>query len=437
MTRREKAIVIVQRLRDAGHESYFAGGSVRDMLLGKDPDDYDIATSARPEDIQKIFPRTLEVGAQFGVILVLHEGDSFEVATFRYDGPYLDGRRPSEVRYGALEEDIRRRDFTVNGMMYDPIADRLIDLTGGREDLARRTIRAIGEPRARFQEDRLRMIRAARFAASLGFEIEGKTFEAIRAEAAHITLVSWERIGEELTRILTEGGARRGFEILDAAGLLPHILPEITQMHGVEQTPDYHPEGDVFIHTMRVIEQLAGPMEALAYGALLHDVGKPVTAGRSEQRITFYGHTEKGAEMAVAILKRLKRSRTVWERVAYLVKNHLRHTQAPNMRVSTLKRFLGEEGIEELLELTRLDALASNGDLQYYDFCRRKLAELQHEEIHPPALLTGKDLIALGFSPGPQFHEILERVKEAQLEGELRSRDEALEWVEKEYRGRH
>jgi poly(A) polymerase len=435
VTHREKAVAVVERLQEAGHEAYFAGGSVRDMLLGKDPDDYDIATAARPEEIQKIFPRTLEVGAQFGVILVLYEGESFEVATFRYDGPYLDGRRPSEVRYGGLEEDIRRRDFTVNGMMYDPAADRLVDLVGGREDLARRMIRSIGSPRARFQEDRLRMIRAARFAASLDFEIDGETFAAIGAEAAHITQVSWERIGEEVTRILTEGGARKGFEILDTAGLLPHILPEIAQMHGIEQTPDYHPEGDVFTHTMLVLGQLAEHPEALAYGALLHDVGKPVTAARTDKRITFYGHTEKGAEMAIAILKRLKRSRTVWERVAYLVKNHLRHTQAPNMRISTLKRFLGEEGIEDLLELTRLDALASNGDLQYYNFCRQKLADLKREEIHPPALISGKDLIALGFAPGPLFHEILDRVKEAQLEGDLQSRAQAIDWVERQYKG--
>jgi poly(A) polymerase len=437
VTRREKAIAIVQRLREAGHEAYFAGGSVRDMLLGQPPDDYDIATAAHPEEIQKIFPRTLEVGAQFGVILVLHDGDSFEVATFRHDGPYLDGRRPSEVRYAGMEEDIRRRDFTVNGMMYDPVEDRVIDLVGGKEDVARRIIRAIGDPRARFQEDRLRMIRAARFAASLGFEIEADTFEAMRAEAAHVTLVSWERIGEEVTRILTEGGARRGFDIMDATGLLAEILPEIAQMKGIEQTPDYHPEGDVFAHTMLVIGQLAEPTESLAYGALLHDVGKPVTVGRTEQRLTFYGHTEKGAEMATAILKRLKRSRAVWERVAYLVKNHLRHTQAPKMRVSTLKRFLGEPGIDELLELTRLDALASNGDLQYYQFCREKQAELKHEDIHPPPLVTGKDLIAMGLKPGPLFHEILDHVKEAQLEGELRSREEALDWVRKEYRGRH
>ncbi|HEY6201105.1 MAG TPA: CCA tRNA nucleotidyltransferase [Candidatus Binatia bacterium] len=437
MTRREKAVAVIERLKQAGYEAYFAGGSVRDMLLGRDPDDYDIATSARPEDIQKIFPRTLEVGAQFGVVLVLSEGDAFEVATFRYDGPYLDGRRPSEVRYAGLEEDIRRRDFTVNGLMYDPLEDRLIDLIGGRDDLARRRIRAIGDARARFQEDRLRMIRAARFSASLGFDIEPETLDAIGAEASHITQVSSERIGEEVTRILTEGGARRGFEIMDATGLLPLILPEISAMHGVEQSPDYHPEGDVFVHTMLVLEQLVEPTESVAYGALLHDVGKPVTAGRNEQRITFYGHTEQGAEMAVAILKRLKRSRSVWERVAYLVKNHLRHVQAPKMRVSTLKRFLGEPGIDELLEVTRLDALASNGDLQYYDFCRQKMAELKHEEIHPPPLVTGKDLIALGLEPGPMFHVILDRVKEAQLEGELRDRQQALDWIEKEYGGRH
>jgi len=437
VTRREKAVAVIERLKQAGYEAYFAGGSVRDMLLGRDPDDYDIATAARPEDIQKIFSRTLEVGAQFGVVLVLSDGDAFEVATFRYDGPYLDGRRPSEVRYARLEEDIRRRDFTVNGLMYDPLEDRLIDLVGGRDDLARRRIRAIGDPRARFQEDRLRMIRAARFSASLGFDIEQETLDAIRAEASHITQVSWERIGEEVTRILTEGGARRGFEIMDATGLLPHILPEISAMHGVEQSPDYHPEGDVFVHTMLVLEKLVEPTESVAYGAFLHDVGKPVTAARNEQRITFYGHTEQGAEMAVAILKRLKRSRSVWERVAYLVKNHLRHVQAPKMRVSTLKRFLGEPGIEELLEVTRLDALASNGDLQYYDFCRQKMAELKHEEIHPPPLVTGKDLIALGLEPGPIFHVILDRVKEAQLEGELRDRQQALDWIEKEYGGRH
>lgn len=436
MTRREKAVAIVRRLREAGHEAYFAGGSVRDMLLGKPPEDYDIATAARPEDIQKIFSKTVAVGAEFGVLLVVDDGDSFEVATFRHDGPYLDGRRPASVRFAGLEEDVRRRDFTINGMMYDPLADRVIDLAGGKDDLARRLIRAIGDPRARFTEDRLRMIRAARFAASLGFEIEENTLAAIRAEAPNIALVSWERIGEEVTRILTEGGARRGFEILDATGLLSVILPEVVRMKGVEQTPDYHPEGDVFAHTMLALSLLAGPTETLAYGTLLHDVGKPDAAERREGRITFYGHTEKGAETAIEILKRLKRSRAAWERVAYLVKNHLRHTQAPKMRLSTLKRFLAEEGVHELLELTRLDALASNGDLQYYDFCRAKMAQLKHEEIHPEPVITGKDLIAMGYPPGPLFHEILERVREAQLEGELGGKDEALELVRRQYGNR-
>jgi poly(A) polymerase len=447
VTHREKAVVIIERLREAGHEAYFAGGSVRDMLLGKPPEDYDIATDARPEAIQKIFSRTVQVGAQFGVILVVFEGDPFEVATFRYDGPYLDGRRPSQVRFATMNEDILRRDFTINGMMYDPVEDRVIDLVEGRADLGRGLIRAIGDPRERFREDRLRMIRAARFAASLGFEIEENTFKAIQAEAAAVTQISWERIGEEITRILTEGGARRGFEILDASGLLSVILPEVARMKGVEQTPDYHPEGDVYTHTLLLLGQLevssgltphasrlTPPVsETLAYGALLHDVGKPVCIERGADRITFYGHTEKGAEMALEILKRLKRSRAVWERVAYLVKNHLRHTQAPKMRVSTLKRFLGEDGIEELLELTRLDALASNGDLQYYAFCRNQLEELAHEEIHPKPLIGGKDLIDMGFAPGPLFHDILEEIHEAQLEGRIGTKEEAMAWVRKQY----
>jgi poly(A) polymerase len=437
VTRREKAVSIVKRLREMGHEAYLAGGSVRDALLGKSPQDYDIATSAKPETVQKIFPKTIEVGAEFGVILVLQDGDAFEVATFRYDGPYLDGRRPSEVRFAGMKEDILRRDFTINGMMYDPLEDRVIDLVGGQDDLRRRLIRAVGDPRARFREDRLRMIRAVRFAASLGFTIEADTFSAILDEAAAITQVSWERIGEEVTRILTEGGARRGFEMLDQCGLLAPILPEVAGMKGVEQTPDHHPEGDVFAHTLLILEQISNlksPIsETLAYGALLHDVGKPVSFEKQGERITFYGHTEKGAEMAAQILKRLKRSRAVWERVAYLVKNHLRHTQAPKMRVSTLKRFLGEDGFEELLELTRLDALASSGDLQYYNFCRKKLEEFKHEEIHPEPLLGGKDLIGLGFAPGPLFHEILEQLNDAQLEGAIATKEQALEWVKQNY----
>jgi poly(A) polymerase len=434
VSQKEKAIAIIKSLREAGYESYLAGGCVRDMLLGKTPQDYDISTNAKPDEVVRIFPKTVPVGAQFGVILVIVEGQPFEVASFRHDGPYLDGRRPAQVRYGTLEEDIFRRDFTINGMVYDPVADQLIDLVGGQSDLDSKLVRAIGTPRSRFEEDRLRMIRAVRFAASLDFAVENETFAAIGELAPSIRQISWERIGDEITRILTEGGAKTGFELLDRAGLLRILLPEIDAMKGVEQSPEYHPEGDVFTHTMLTLEYLDSPTETLAYGCLLHDVGKPVCIRHDEARLTFYGHTEKGAAMAEEVLKRLKRSRATRERVAYLVRNHLRHLQAPQMRLSTLKRFLGEDGIDELLELTRIDALSANGDLQHYRFCMEKLAELKTEEIHPEPLLRGRDLIAMGFSPGPNFQQILKQVEEAQLGGELSSREQAMAWVEKNYR---
>jgi poly(A) polymerase len=431
---RDKAISVVRRLREQGYQAYFAGGCVRDMLLQKTPQDYDVATNARPEEIQRLFPHTIPVGAQFGVILVVLDGEPFEVATFRHDGPYLDGRRPSHVRYGTLEEDILRRDFTINGMLYDPLGDEMIDLVQGRADLERRLIRAIGEPQARFEEDRLRMIRAVRFAASLEFSIDPLTFNAIQQLASSITTIAWERIGDEVTRILTEGGARRGFELLDQSGLLQVLLPEIVALKGTPQSPDYHPEGDVFAHTLLLLSHLAPcSSETLAYGCLLHDIAKPVCFRQETDRITFYGHTEVGAAMAEEILKRLKRSRETWERVAYLVHNHLRHVQAPQMRLSTLKRFLREEGIDELLELTRIDALASNGDLQYYQFCKRRLAELNEAQIRPAPLVRGTDLIALGLVPGPIFAEILQRVEDQQLGGDLTSREQALDWVKRNY----
>ena len=434
MSAREKAIGVVRRLREQGYEAFFAGGCVRDMLLQKPPQDYDVATNARPEEIQRLFSQTIPVGAQFGVILVVVDGEPFEVATFRHDGPYLDGRRPSHVRYGTLEEDILRRDFTINGMLYDPLGDQVIDLVEGRADLERRLIRAIGEPQMRFEEDRLRMIRAVRFAASLGFSIDALTFKAIQQLAASITTIAWERIGDEVTRILTEGGARRGFELLDQSGLLQVLLPEMVALKGTPQSPDYHPEGDVFAHTLLLLSHLPpSSSETLAYGCLLHDIAKPVCFRQETDRITFYGHTEVGAAMAEEILKRLKRSRESWVRVAYLVRNHLRHVQAPQMRLSTLKRFLREEGIEELLELTRIDALASNGDLQYYQFCKERLAQLSEAQIRPAPLVRGTDLIALGLVPGPIFTEILQRVEDQQLGGELTSREQALEWVQRNY----
>jgi len=383
--------------------------------------------------VQRIFPDTVPVGAQFGVILVLLEQQPFEVASFRHDGAYLDGRHPSQVRYGTLAEDVQRRDFTINGMMYDPLTDRVIDLVEGQADLAKRCVRAIGRPQQRFEEDRLRMIRAVRFAAGLDFQIDAESFAAIRQLASTVRQISWERIGEEITRILTEGGARRGFELLDESGLLQAVLPEVTAMKGTAQTPDFHPEGDVFIHTMLLLGHLQAASETLAYGCLLHDIAKPVCFRQEAQRITFYGHTEQGAVMAEEILKRLKRGRAVWERVAFLVRNHLRHVQAPQMRLSTLKRFLREDGIDELLELARIDALSSNGDLQYYRFCKERMLELKDEEIRPAPLLRGGDLIALGFKPGPVFAQILRQLEDRQLGGELNDRQAALDWVKKNF----
>ena len=433
MSLQDKAVHIVQCLREAGHEAYLAGGCVRDRLLGRPPKDYDIATGATPRSIQDLFTDTVPVGSRFGSVVVVMDGDPFEVTTFRSDGPYSDGRRPVHVRYGTLEEDVRRRDFTINAMMYDPVDDRVIDLVNGREDLDRGLVRAIGDPDERFAEDRLRMVRAVRLACGLGFVIDPPTVQAIRGHAAAITQVAWERIGVEVTRILTEGGARRGVELLDETGLLEVILPEVAAMKGCEQTPDYHPEGDVYVHTLLLLENMDNPTETLAYGCLLHDVAKPPCRQPVGERVTFHGHPELGADMSTEILRRLKRSRAVTERVAWLVRYHLRYTQAPKMRLSTLKRFLREDGIHELLELCRIDALSSNADLGYYDFCRRKLAELGEEEVRPEPLLRGRDLIRLGYAPGPSFSGMLEAVEEAQLEGALRTREQAVEWVRQRY----
>lgn len=431
MTEKElHARTIVQTLRRHGYGAYLAGGCVRDKLLGVEPKDFDVATSADTIEICRLFPHTIPIGAQFGVVLVVHAGVSCEVATFRSDGIYLDGRHPESIRFSDAREDARRRDFTINGMFYDPVAEQVIDYVNGQSDLAAGVIRAIGNPYARFSEDRLRMLRAIRLAARLGFTIDVNTFAAIQELAPTIVDIAWERIGDEIVKALTEGGAKRAFELLTDSGLLPVILPEIEAMRGIEQSPDFHPEGDVFVHTLLLLDKLNNPSETLALGALLHDVAKPLCQDRKGERITFYGHCEKGAEMAVAICQRLKRSRPTWERVEYLVRNHLRALSAPGMRSATLKRFLREDGIEELLALVRLDALSSSGDLRPYDFCKQKLAELGPEQIAPPRLVTGKDLIMLGFPPGPRFKEILEAIEDAQLEGRLQTREDALAWVQ-------
>ena len=424
---------VVARLRAHGHRAYFVGGCVRDWLRGEEPTDFDVATDATTDVVQEIFEHTVSVGAQFGVVMVVIEGLPIEVATFRADATYEDGRHPVSVRLASPEEDAHRRDFTINGIFRDPDTDMVLDYVDGQADIAARRVRAIGDPAERFREDHLRMLRAIRLAARLGYTIEPLTLAAIRQRAPSIKGIAWERIGEEIVRILTEGAARRGFELLDETGLLNHVLPEISALKGVEQSPDFHPEGDVFRHTMLLLEQLTQPTETLALGALLHDVAKAPCAEQRGSRITFHGHAEMGETLAVAICQRLRRSREVWERVGYLVRNHLRLVHAREMRRSTIRRFLAEDSIEELLELARVDALASHGDLRPYEFCLTARAELSAEQLRPLPLVRGRDLVALGYPRGPLYSEILTLVEEKQLEGELTSRDDALIWVRQAY----
>jgi poly(A) polymerase len=429
-----KALDICRRLREAGFVAYLNGGCVRDMLLGVEPKDYDIATNARPEVVQQLFEHTIAVGARFGVIVVVIDGDTFELAAFRADAPYVDGRRPSAVHFGTIEEDARRRDFTIGGMYLDPVDGRIIDLVGGQRDLLAGVIRAIGDPAARFAEDRLRMLRAIRFATRLNFDIEPMTFAAIRSAAKTINDISAERIGEEIVGIVTSGALGRGMDLMMETGLMEATIPEVVPMVGCEQPENFHPEGDVYTHTRLAASMLeAGCSETLGFGVLLHDIAKPRTRAASDGKVTFYGHTEIGAEMASEILGRLRRSRFVQERVAYLVRYHLRMCMAPRMRSATLKRMLAEEGFDELLELSRLDALASSSYLGFYYFCRRAMEKLSHSELRPPRLIGGDDLIALGFEPGPRFKEILKQIEDMQLDGELESREAALDFVRTHY----
>jgi poly(A) polymerase len=423
---------IVRRLRAKGHEALFAGGCVRDLLAGREPQDYDVATSARAEEVQRLFARTVPVGAHFGVVLVVEDGVPVEVATFRRDGAYLDHRHPIAVEFCGAREDALRRDFTINGMFLDPATDEVTDYVGGRADLSAGIIRAIGDPAARFDEDRLRLLRAVRFAASFGFEIEPGTWDALRGLAPGILAIAAERIGEEVVKILLEGAARRGFELMAESGLLGIVLPEIAAMRGVEQSPEHHPEGDVFAHTLLCIAKLDPSRhgEPLALAVLLHDVAKPICRERQpDGRITFYGHCEQGAEMTRAICRRLRRSREVGERAAWLVANHLRHVQAREMRTATLRRFLAEPQIADLLELVRIDALSASGDLSTWQFCQQRLQGLAADARRPEPFLRGRDLIELGHSPGPEFRRILEAAYDAQLEGEVRSNEEARTWA--------
>ena len=438
MSPREFATHICSTLRAAGHQAYLVGGCVRDLELGREPADDDVATDARPERVQQLFPESVDVGARFGVILVANDGMQIEVATFRSDIGYSDGRHPDRVEYSSTpEEDVRRRDFTINGLMLDPETGQLLDFVGGLNDIRARVVRAIGAPELRFAEDKLRMVRAVRFAARLGYTIEPATFSAIVAAAPQITQVSAERLRDELTKILIEGAARRGFELLGETRLLSVLLPEVSKMKGVEQPPQFHPEGDVWIHTRMMLENLpAGVPATLAWAVLLHDVGKPptfVSAERTGDRIRFDGHAEIGARMAEVICKRLRFSTSDTEQIVSLIANHLRFKDVFDMRPATLKRFVRLDRFDEHLELHRLDCSASHRNLQAYEFVRHFLQETPPEEVRPPRLVTGEDLKQMGLVPGPQFKEILGSIEEAQLNGRLQSREEALDFVRTQY----
>ena len=426
---------IIAKLRSAGHQAYLVGGCVRDLILGHKPKDYDVATDARPDRIMDLFPRSGRVGAHFGVVLVRDVFDQVEVATFRSDHDYLDGRHPEQVRFESdPREDVLRRDFTINGLMMDPDDGRVLDFVEGQEDLKRGIIRAIGDPYARFREDHLRLLRAVRFAARFGFTIEPETMRAIQRDHALILKVSCERVRDEITRILTEGGARRGFEMLDESGMLADLLPEVAAMKGVEQPPEYHPQGDVWTHTLMLLEQLRQPTVTLALGALLHDVGKPPTF-RVAERIRFDGHVEEGMRMAEAILNRLRYSRAEIDQAVALVANHMKFKDVQHMKDSTLKRFLRMPEFQEHLELHKMDVMASNRRLENYELTMRKLEEFGEEALKPEPLITGADLIAAGYQPGPEFSKMLRAVEDAQLEGRIATAGEALQLVREAFGG--
>ena len=482
----EAALEIGGKLRAAGYEAYFAGGCVRDLLLGREPKDFDVATSAEPEVVLGMFERTFAVGAQFGVVLVVAEGEEqivTEVATFRSDGAYSDGRHPDGVRYTtSAEEDVRRRDFTINGLLLDPAAfsegletdhpseakasltlfplsarlkscpfktsaqtrfsatgaaptlHSVIDFVGGVGDLEAGVVRAIGRAEARFEEDRLRMLRAVRFAARFGFEIEEETKRAIKALAKRLDSVSRERVRDELTKMLTEGHARRAFELLDETGLLAEVLPEVARMKGVEQPAEYHPEGDVWVHTLGLLEQLEeGCSATLAWGALLHDVGKPPTFRRAPDRIRFDGHVEVGVAMGAEICRGFRFSNEETAQILALIENHMRFAMSDRMKSSTLKRFFRMERFEEHLALHKMDCMAGSGNLDHWEFARERWQAMPEETLRPKPLITGRELIAAGYKPGAGFKEMLRAVEDAQLEGAIGTEEEAMRLVRERF----
>ncbi|OHB42573.1 MAG: hypothetical protein A2Y11_04585 [Planctomycetes bacterium GWC2_39_26] len=428
MSIKQNAIDIVKTLQGNGYKAYFAGGCVRDMIMGRESADYDIATNALPNDVMHLFEETIPVGVQFGVVIVLKEGHNFEVATFRTEGSYSDGRHPDYVAFSTPEDDVKRRDFTINGLLYDPIKNEMLDYVSGREDISKGIIRTIGNPIERFTEDKLRMIRAARFACRFNFPIHEETRQAIIKLARQIHVVSAERIREELEKILTSPNPHIGIRLLDEFHLLQEILPEVSGMKGVRQPENFHPEGDVFVHTLLCLSKMKNPSWTLAMGLLLHDIGKTVTFEESD-RIRFNLHEKVGADMAANICNRLKTSNVEKERIVWLVQKHLYFKDAQKMRLSKLKRLFASDGYPELAELCRIDALSSSGDLSDYNYCQEMFSKLPQEEVKPKPLINGLDLIALGLKPGPLFREILTKIEDEQLEGNLKTKEEALEKV--------
>jgi putative nucleotidyltransferase with HDIG domain len=431
MTFREAATEIIHTLVEAGHTALLAGGCVRDALLGKEPKDYDVATSATPEEVMRLFRSGHTVGAHFGVVLVKRGGHTLEIATFRKDGSYSDGRRPDHVTFSTAEEDAQRRDFTVNGLFENPLTGEVIDYVGGRADLQAGVLRAIGDARARLEEDRLRLLRAIRFTTVLGFEMEASTWAAVCALAPQIQTVAMERVKEEFSKIMAHPQRMRGFDLLVESGLMAQILPELLVLRGCEQPPQFHPEGDVFIHTRLMLTEL--PADAslpLVLSVLLHDIAKPATQTVDETgRIRFNGHDRLGAEMAEGILRRLKFPNEVIESVVEAVANHMVFKDITKMRVAKLKRFMARPNYELEMQLHRVDCLGCHGQLTNYDFLREKEREFASQPLIPPRLLTGADLLAAGYAPGPQLGEVLTTVQNLQLEGEITTREQALAWL--------
>ncbi|GAB62582.1 MAG: CCA tRNA nucleotidyltransferase [Candidatus Jettenia sp.] len=428
MTIKQYAVQIVQTLQKHGYKAFLAGGCVRDMIMGKESFDYDIATDAMPHDVIRIFQKTIPVGIQFGVVIVVKEGHNFEVATFRTEDSYSDGRHPDRISFSTPENDVKRRDFTINGLLYDPVKDEILDYVGGRKDIEAGIVRTIGDPIERFTEDKLRMIRAARFACRFHFSIHKDTQQAIMQLAPQIHMVSAERIREELEKIITGPNPHIGIKLLEELHLLQEILPEVSNTRGVQQPENFHPEGDVFIHTLLALSKMENPSWTLAMGVLLHDIGKAVTFTVTD-RIRFNLHEKVGADMATEICDRLKTSTDDKERIRWLVLKHLCFKDAQKMRLNKLKRLFAEEGYPELAELCRADALASSGDLSDYDYCQEMFQKLSREEVKPEPLITGHDLIAMGLQPGPLFKEILTKIEDEQLDGNLTTKEAAIERV--------